>query len=333
LSFTDASRIVDGMRSRTVVTDASLVLVAVLWGSTYLTTKRLVDDGGGVLGMLSVRMLATALALGVLVAVRRRRIDAGVVKRGSLFGVILAGVFVCETFGVARTSATNAGVLISLTVLLTPFVEAAVLRRAPRAGTVMCAAAALVGIALLSGGVDRLGTGDLLMLLAAVIRSLHVTAVHRFGGGQSSDPVALTFVQLTACAIVLTACDLLAGGSPAAYLRALDGADIALMAYLVVACTLASFFIQMRALARISASRVSLLLGTEPVWAVLIGVTLGSEAMTTMGWVGIVVVLGAVGCAQFLAREGGARRRRASTRALTSAESDQPPAPQPAASA
>lgn len=289
------------MRSRMVVTDASLVVVAVLWGSTYLVTKRLVD-GGDVLSMLSVRMLATSLALGMIVAVLRRRIDAEALKRGTLFGVILAGVFVSETFGVAHTSATNAGVLISLTILLTPFVEAAAFRRAPRPGTVVCAAAALIGVALLSGVAAHLGVGELLMLLAAVIRSAHVTAVHRFRAGHGSDPVALTFVQMTVCALVITGGDLVTGGSPLSYARALSGAGIALMAYLVLACTLASFFIQMWALARISASRVSLLLGTEPVYAVLIGATLGGGAVTPTGWVGIGLVLGAVGCAQILSR-------------------------------
>jgi drug/metabolite transporter (DMT)-like permease len=51
------------------------------------------------------------------------------------------------------------------------------------------------------------------------------------------------------------------------------------------------FFIQMWAVRRTSPTRVSLLLGTEPVWAAVIGVTLAGDALGPLGILGVVLVL------------------------------------------
>ncbi|MDP1721408.1 MAG: EamA family transporter [Candidatus Nanopelagicaceae bacterium] len=47
------------------------------------------------------------------------------------------------------------------------------------------------------------------------------------------------------------------------------------------------------AIRRTSASRASLLLGTEPIWAVAVGVILGGEILSIIGGVGAVLIVGA----------------------------------------
>jgi drug/metabolite transporter (DMT)-like permease len=63
--------------------------------------------------------------------------------------------------------------------------------------------------------------------------------------------------------------------------------------YLAAACTVFAFLVQLWAVRKTSAARVSLLLGTEPVWAVLIGVTVGTETLGWIGIVGAVLIVGA----------------------------------------
>ncbi len=64
-----------------------------------------------------------------------------------------------------------------------------------------------------------------------------------------------------------------------------------LFLYLVVACTVFAFLIQTWAVRRTSPSRVSLLLGTEPVWAAIIGITIARDAVTPVGLLGIALIL------------------------------------------
>ncbi|WP_032793179.1 EamA family transporter, partial [Streptomyces sp. W007] len=52
-----------------------------------------------------------------------------------------------------------------------------------------------------------------------------------------------------------------------------------------------AFFVQMWSVRRTSPSRVSLLLGTEPLWAAAVGISLGGERLGLLGAAGAVLVL------------------------------------------
>ena len=63
------------------------------------------------------------------------------------------------------------------------------------------------------------------------------------------------------------------------------------MLYLALGCSVFAFLVQLWAIRRTSAARASLLLGTEPVWAVLIGVGIAGEHLTAIAVAGITLVL------------------------------------------
>ena len=48
----------------------------------------------------------------------------------------------------------------------------------------------------------------------------------------------------------------------------------------------------MWAIRKTSSSRASLLLGTEPVWAVVVGLTLGGEKLLLLGFIGAALIIG-----------------------------------------
>ena len=124
------------------------------------------------------------------------------------------------------------------------------------------------------GSLGAFTLGDVLILVAAVARALHVTFMHRLTAGRSSDSMQLTFVQMATCGGVFLALSSFWGSSTADYLATLSASSWIQLLYLVVICTVFPFFIQMWAVRKTSPTRVSLLLGTEPVWAAVIGVTL-----------------------------------------------------------
>jgi drug/metabolite transporter (DMT)-like permease len=59
-----------------------------------------------------------------------------------------------------------------------------------------------------------------------------------------------------------------------------------------------AFVAQSWAVRRTSAARASLLLGTEPLWAVLFGVVLAGDALGAAGVLGAVLLLGATAAGQ-----------------------------------
>lgn len=280
------------MERRAPVVDVLLLAVAVAWGSTYWVAKELVSQDT-VLAVLCVRMTLTAVALGIILVLMRKRLQKTEAVIGCILGLLLSTVFTFETFGIAATSATNAGLIISLTIVMTPLLETVIGKRKLSRLFYLAAVIAVAGVYFLAtgGAAASFGFGDLLILLAAVARAVHVTGMHRLSVGRSIDSLNLTFVQMASCALVFLIMSSLWGTPAPTYTAGMDWSAALQMAYLVIVCTVFPFFIQMWAVRKTSPTRVSLLLGTEPVWAAVIGVTLAGDVLGPIGIFGVVLVL------------------------------------------
>lgn len=275
-------------------TDLPVLAVAVVWGSSYLAAKGITTAQT----VVAVLVLRFAIVLPVLAAAGHRRLRALTAAqwRGAgLLGLILSGIFLLETYGVVHTSATNAGLIISLTMIFTPLAESAVTRTRPTGRFLLAAGLSVAGVVLLTqgGGFTSPSGGDLLMLLAALGRTLHVLAMARVKAVRAADSLSLTTVQLGSAVAVFAVLAASPGTGPAPWTVAADFGvrEWAGLLFLSAFCTLFAFFVQMWAVRRTSPSRVSLLLGTEPLWAAAAGIAIGGERLGTLGAVGAVLVL------------------------------------------
>lgn len=198
LGFRDGSgqggRVSDARR-----TDLVLLLVAIVWGSSYLSAQTATSALPVLLVLLARYALSALACLGVVVSPGRgpRRWTREELRAGLPLGLTQAAVLVVETYGVAHTSAANAGLIISLTIVLTPLLD----RTGHRGGLppVFYAAAGVcvlaVGILMAGNGFHAPRLGDLLMLGAAVVRAGHVALVGRLTAGRAVRPLHLTTVQ------------------------------------------------------------------------------------------------------------------------------------------
>ncbi|TDC83285.1 DMT family transporter [Micromonospora sp. KC606] len=271
-------------------TDAVLLLVAIVWGSSYLTAKT-ATVALPVLVVLFARYAIAAVFCLALVVSRRatRRWTRDEVRVGSLLGVSQAAVLVLETYGVAHTSAANAGLIISLTIVLTPMLDRTGGRGRLPLTFFAAAGVCVVAVGLLLSGTElrAVRSGDLMMLAAAVVRAGHVALVGRLSLGRTLRPLHLTAVQTgVGCVLFLppVAGDL-------GVLAHSSGLTWAQLVYLALFCGLFAFLSQTWAVQRTSASRASLLLGTEPIWAVAVGAGLGGERLTALAAVGALLMV------------------------------------------
>ncbi|MDO0930390.1 DMT family transporter [Streptomyces sp. DG2A-72] len=271
-------------------TDLVLLLVAIVWGSSYLSAKT-ATAALPVLVVLFARYAISAIACLALVASRgtSRRWTPHELRAGALLGVTQAAVLVLETYGVAHTSAANAGLIISLTIVLTPLLD-----RTGGHGRLPLTFFAAAGLCVLAVAFllsdTRLHTvriGDLLMLAAAAVRAGHVALVGRLSVGRTLRPLHLTAVQT----LVGSALFLAPAAANLGTLAHSDAMTWAQLVYLALFCGLFAFLAQTWAVQRTSASRASLLMGTEPVWAVAIGVGLGDERLTVLAALGATLMI------------------------------------------
>ncbi|MGW0122012.1 DMT family transporter [Streptomyces sp. NPDC003327] len=279
---------------RAWLTDLPVLLVAVVWGASYLAAKGITTTHT----VVAVLVLRFAVVLPVLVAAGLRRLRAltpAQWRGAGVLGLILSGIFLLETYGVVHTSATNAGLIISLTMIFTPLAEAAVTRVRPPRAFLAAAALSVAGVVLLTqgGGFTAPSLGDLLMLLAALARTVHVLAMARIKAVASADSLSLTTVQLGSAVAVFAMIAALPGTGASPWAVALDFGprEWAGLLFLSVFCTLFAFFVQMWAVRRTSPSRVSLLLGTEPLWAAAAGIAVAGDRPGALGLAGAALVL------------------------------------------
>jgi drug/metabolite transporter (DMT)-like permease len=272
--------------------DLALLAVALAWGSSYLAAKESVTTDS-VFAFLTIRFGIAAAGLALFVAPRLRGPTRSELAWGSVFGVILSVVLVLETFGVTKTSAANAGLIISLTIVVTPLLD----RRAgvPRLPATFygAAAVAVAGVGLLTqnGGFAAPGLGDLLMLLAAVVRSVHVIVISRVSEGRPLDPGRVTLVQFAAALGVFAVLSATTGRGVVEVATQMTAHSWLLVLHLALSCTVFAFVVQMWAARRTSAARVSVLLGTEPLWAAAIGVMVAGDPVTVVGVIGAGLIL------------------------------------------
>lgn len=277
-----------GIKKREV--DLVLLLVAFFWGSSYLAAKVLTEHTT-VTAVLGLRFVITSIGMWLIWGLRRDKFQKAEWVLASILGASQALILFCETLGVSKTTATNAGLIISLTIVLTPILESIASRNWLPRGFFVAAVVSIVGVALLvSGeGFSAPGLGDWLMLAAAFIRSMHVTAMGHLTKGRTYSTVNMTLIQSLVCAVIFSTLswrdmsDAISDFAPAQWYGLL---------YLSLLCGLFSFLANLWAIRRTSASRAGLLLATEPVWAVVVGVSVGGETLAALGVVGAVLILG-----------------------------------------
>jgi drug/metabolite transporter (DMT)-like permease len=274
------------------VSDLLLLLVAIVWGTSYGLAKQSVVLYP-VLGFLAIRFGMTFVLL--LPTLRKLGSVEGrnALRAGLPLGLILLAIFMAETFGVMLTRASNAAFLISLCVVFTPFVEWMILARRPENRAFMATGLSLLGAILLTSGISfDLNVGDWLILLAAVLRAFMVVMTKKLTINKAMSSLALTAIQsgVVGLGSLLAAMLFLPSGLPSLPTSAVFWGNTV---YLVLFCTIFAFFAQNFSVRRSNPTRVSVLMGSEPVFGALFAVIWLGEQLSFSAWAGGALIVAA----------------------------------------
>ena len=186
---------------RTYGVQLALIGVAAIWGGTFVTVKDAVARYPFLYAFLTLRFAIAVMAFALVVPSAVRLMSRRTLGVGVLAGLFLTGGYVFQTWGLQGTSASKAAFITGMFVVMTPVMQAALLRRPPARMTVSGIVLAVAGLWLLSGG-DAGGwnAGDTRVLLCAVAYSAHMIVLG--GPGRDHDVRPLTLVQLATVAVV-----------------------------------------------------------------------------------------------------------------------------------
>jgi drug/metabolite transporter (DMT)-like permease len=274
--------------------DAALLLVTMIWGSSFIVVKNVVSESPPMAFLFFRFALATAVCFAF--ALRRPR-TPGLLRDGAVIGLLLAAGMTFQMLGQIETTASKAAFLTGLSVVLTPFAAFARTRRLPSLENAVGITLAGLGFLLLTfpGGAGPINRGDVLVLVCAVVFAFFIVEISL--RTRSHDALWLTTVQLAVvavCAAVFGAAFRAAGA--AFELRPLvwEGTFLRSVLYLGTVGTVGTFVTQTWAQGHMSATHAAIIFALEPLWAALFAAWLLGERMGVSGWWGGGLVLAGI---------------------------------------
>lgn len=254
----------------------ALVVIAVIWGSSFLVMKDTLDSVPTFL-LLACRFLIAALILLLLFFKRiRTNLNRHYIGVGALMGVCMASAYALQTLGLADTTAGKNAFLTGVYCVLVPFISYFVMHEPLTRYNLGAAFLCLAGIALVALDSLAINMGDVLTLGGAVFFALQITTASKFG--RSLDVNAVTFwMFLTVGVLCLTATLIF---EPVPPVSIVTPRLVAVLLFLAVICTCVNMLIQNLGLAHVPSSTGSLLLSLESPSGVFFSVLLGGEVLT-----------------------------------------------------
>lgn len=240
--------------------------------------------------LLAVRFLLAFALLALLFGRKLRHIPARTVGHGALLGGLFFVVMSCEMFALKTVNSGTVSLLENMAILFVPLLESVLTRTAPKAVTLISAAVALVGVALLTsgGGAFRLGAGECVALAAAVVYACAIIATDRFTHREDGFVLGILQVGFLGAYALVGSLLFEAPRLPQ------TGSEWGIILALAIVCTGFGYTLQPVAQSHTTAQRAGLFCALSPTFATIFGAVLLRERITPLGLVGILLILGSL---------------------------------------
>jgi len=277
--------------------DFSLLLVTLVWGSTFVIVKLAIEDLPP-LPFLAIRFALAFVSLLPLLYFQKEHISKGTILKGIALGVFLFSGYAWQTVGLQYTTSSNAGFITGLSVVFVPALVTITTRKLPSLGLILGILCALVGLAFLSLG-DRfqLNKGDIMVLICAISFALHIYFVGRYA--PQTNATVLASVQILTVSILSS---IFSGFLPQSIMHFSTNVWVALLVTAIPATSLA-FFVQTKMQQFTTPTHTALIFSMEPVFAAVSAFFFAGEILSPRGLLGAGLVLVGMLIAEFTGSE------------------------------
>lgn len=189
--------------------DLLLLLTAFIWGTAFVAQKY-GNDSMPPITFVGTRFLLSALMLLPLAWYEARRQSVPLSRldwvQAGIVGLCLFSGSCLQQLGLLTTSATNAGFLTALYVVMVPFTVWIVSRQPPRSMVLLACAVSIAGAWLLTddGQARHWRMGDIIIVVSDVAWAVAITVIAMFMQ-RSQRPFFLSLTQYTVTAVLALA--------------------------------------------------------------------------------------------------------------------------------
>ncbi len=182
-----------------------LLITAFIWGVGFPATKIAVNTGFQTFTIISGRFVIASVLLTIGFKKHIKYIDKKHIQFGVFAGILLFLGFVFQTFGIMYTVPSKNAFITQMMVILVPFLYWAVYRVRPDKFAFIGAFIALLGGLVLTfdssigGGLNK---GDILTFGCALMVATHIIASSHFAKKEGTSLIGFTLVQFYTAAIL-----------------------------------------------------------------------------------------------------------------------------------
>jgi len=265
-----------------------LLGIVIIWGSTFAIIKGVLDQIP-TFTFLAYRFLLATLILYLIFWKRiKENIDKTTLKKGSLIGIFLFMGYAFQTVGLKYTTATKAGFITGLSVVLVPIISHFFIKEKINRNSVVGVILAFIGLWFLNYSSSfSFNLGDFLVLLCAVSFALHIISVGLYS--KKVDYVPLVIVQLATVSVL---CLLIAIIFERPELHFSYSLHVWWSIVLTgVFATALAFYMQNRFQRYSTATKTAIIFSGEPIFAAVFAYFLLGEKVGLIAWAGGLLII------------------------------------------
>ncbi|HTY36856.1 MAG TPA: DMT family transporter [Bacteroidota bacterium] len=268
--------------------ELSLLSITLIWGSTFVTSKYLLNTISPLI-YIAARFAVATLIFGAYFRNTIFKAPKSSWIKGGVLGILLFAGFASQTIGLQYTGASKSAFITGMMVVFTPLCQVLIERRAPKMGNI-------AGIILVTAGLyfltspngSEFNLGDGLNLVCALTFGFYIVYLDVFS--KDHDAVHLTMAQFVVCTVL--------GFASAPLFETIrfspTAGGLLALAYLIIFATIIALFVQNKFQKDTTPTRSAVIFSIEPVLAAGFAYIFMSEVLGWMGILGGAMIVGGV---------------------------------------
>lgn len=273
------------------IAESGLLLIGILWGMGFVTVKIGLNAGMNTFYLMWLRFLGSFVLLSILFRKKIKKVSKDDLKAGVILGIIQYFGYVFQTYGAAHTTVGKNAFFTAINVIIVPYIFWILNKKRPDIFSFSASIICMIGVGIMSldGNLSftHLNKGDVITIISAFFFALQVAYTGYFG--RKVHPMNLVLLQMLVGGLLFAGTQFATSG-----LREvipLHGETLMAIIYAVVFSTAIPMLLQIYCQRLTTATRASILMSTESMFAPIFAFFVLGEIMTLRVALGAVFIL------------------------------------------
>ena len=273
------------------IAESGLLLIGILWGMGFVTVKIGLNAGMNTFYLMWLRFLGSFVLLSILFRKKIKKVSKDDLKAGLILGIIQYFGYVFQTYGAAHTTVGKNAFFTAINVIIVPYIFWILNKKRPDIFSFSASIICLIGVGIMSLDSNlnftHLNKGDVMTIISAFFFALQVAYTGYFG--RKVHPMNLVILQMLIGGLLFAGTQFATSG-----LREvipLHGETLMAIIYAVVFSTAIPMLLQIYCQRLTTATRASILMSTESMFAPIFAFFVLGEIMTLRVALGAVFIL------------------------------------------